>query len=401
MFRGLGTGCTGVLCHLYNLILCLVCLLGNTVPVPLNMRPLFLFSGASFMQIWHLFSCPIICLSCSQGITVEVHLLLYYPLQVSLLLGSLSTLNSSSQYPHGKLKECIVWYHMIHTTFVTPVQALYFSHPPLMPAIHVHHITLRAVYAMILLALGLTWLWYCHRLCSHISCTVLTQSQFLDSLFHCLHHSSFKGCPHYPYSPYPIPIHTVQTPVPVPQSSPPMSLFLQRTPPLSLLPWSHTHSHSLNPSPSPSILTFTTRPLKDTPIIPTPPFTFLSSPPNTPKASHSALTSPVLSVSPHLLMCMGLDSSRSPWQNQALWELLLSPMDMESSQCLLPKYKQWLEQTQDAHKWDSKYYKVLQCHWHYHSFCVDNNFGSQNKQGPWCSCTYGTAYDPMHSMQNC
>ena len=64
---------------------------------------------------------------------------------------------------------------------------------------------------------------------------------------------------------------------------------------------------------------------------------------------------------------MGLDSSRSPWENQALWELLLSPTDMEPSQHLLPEYEQWLEQTPDVHKWDSKYYKVLQCHWHYHS----------------------------------
>ncbi len=27
----------------------------------------------------------------------------------------------------------------------------------------------------------------------------------------------------------------------------------------------------------------------------------------------------------------------------------------------IPEYEQWLEQTPDAHKWDSKYYKVLQC----------------------------------------
>lgn len=25
----------------------------------------------------------------------------------------------------------------------------------------------------------------------------------------------------------------------------------------------------------------------------------------------------------------------------------------------IPEYEQWLEQTPDAHKWDSKYYKVL------------------------------------------
>ena len=27
----------------------------------------------------------------------------------------------------------------------------------------------------------------------------------------------------------------------------------------------------------------------------------------------------------------------------------------------IPEYEQWLEQTPDAHKWDSKYYKVSQC----------------------------------------
>ena len=28
----------------------------------------------------------------------------------------------------------------------------------------------------------------------------------------------------------------------------------------------------------------------------------------------------------------------------------------------IPEYEQWLEQTPNAHKWDSKYYKVLKRH---------------------------------------
>jgi hypothetical protein len=45
----------------------------------------------------------------------------------------------------------------------------------------------------------------------------------------------------------------------------------------------------------------------------------------------------------------------------------------------IPEYEQWLEQTPDAHKWDSKYYKV----WHYHRavpFCIENDLGSRDEQ---------------------
>jgi hypothetical protein len=40
----------------------------------------------------------------------------------------------------------------------------------------------------------------------------------------------------------------------------------------------------------------------------------------------------------------------------------------------IPEYEQWLEQTPDAHKWDSKYYKVLQCHIVPILSCIENDF---------------------------
>lgn len=59
-------------------------------------------------------------------------------------------------------------------------------------------------------------------------------------------------------------------------------------------------THSTNPIPSTSIPSFTTRVSlpKDAPVIPSPPITYPSSPPDTPEASHSASTSPASSVSP-------------------------------------------------------------------------------------------------------
>ena len=38
----------------------------------------------------------------------------------------------------------------------------------------------------------------------------------------------------------------------------------------------------------------------------------------------------------------------------------------------IPEYEQWLEQTPDARKWDSKYYKVLQCR-RALPFCIEKN----------------------------
>ena len=46
----------------------------------------------------------------------------------------------------------------------------------------------------------------------------------------------------------------------------------------------------------------------------------------------------------------------------------------------IPEYEQWLEQTPDAHKWDSKYYKVLHCY-RVVPFCIENHLGSRNEQG--------------------
>lgn len=42
---------------------------------------------------------------------------------------------------HAKPKECAVQHHMTHITVAAPVQALYHSHPLLMPAVLVHLIT--------------------------------------------------------------------------------------------------------------------------------------------------------------------------------------------------------------------------------------------------------------------
>jgi hypothetical protein len=46
----------------------------------------------------------------------------------------------------------------------------------------------------------------------------------------------------------------------------------------------------------------------------------------------------------------------------------------------IPEYEQWLEDTPDAHKWDSKYYKVFSTSMAI-SAPLTHNSGSWNKQG--------------------
>ena len=126
--------------------------------------------------------------------------------------------------------------------------------------------TLRAAYATISPAPGLTRLWYCHRLRPHLSLTA-------------------------------------RIPVPVPRFPPslPASPFLRRMPPLFLLPRSHTHPRPPIP-PRPRIRP---RPL--------------------PRRRFPLK---------HLPTRMGLDSSRSPRQNRAPWELPLFLTVTEPSQRL-------------------------------------------------------------------
>ena len=62
----------------------------------------------------------------------------------------------------------------------------------------------------------------------------------------------------------------------------------------------------------------------------------------------------------------------------------------------IPEYEQWLEQTPDAHKWDSKYYKVRDILTAYLQSKLMFAKGSRNKQRLWCERlfqSYGETHD--------
>ena len=195
------------------------------------------------------------------------------------------------------------------------------------------------------------------------------QYQQLDSFIHRPRHPSFEGCPRYPQSSDHIPIFapdpsnsipsftarvtlpsrdapvipsppiTSPSSPPIPAArfphSPPASPFLRRMPPLSPVLRSHTH---LRPR-SQQLVSLIHR-------LHHPSFEGC---PRYPQSSdHKPILAPdtprpLIQPRPllrrrfllkHLPMRMGLDSSRSPWQNRAPWVLRLSPMVTEPFQRL-------------------------------------------------------------------